>query len=548
MLGTRSEVSAARLWLIVASAAVAAVFGAIGFAEYLPTRDEFADATGSDIAYYTAQLFVLSPTPLERPGPLNGWLEIARFLAPLTTILAVIEAVRVLLRDRIRAWVAAHSRGHAVVTGDSPAAVAIARRLAETRRVVLIGSLGAADLIRRHRVLVVAGDPADEATLRASGVQRAATVYTCAPDSARNAAVALVARKLTREPLAVYAQVRDGELVTALRARRLGSEGDAGFRLDFFALDELAARVLLDEHPPRPPDGGAASVAIVGFGSFARAVLLELVRRHHHGACRLSVTVVTGDSDAVREFRAAHALVARGCDLVDEPSVPAGGVTQLYVCASDTEETLRIGLGQLRAGTPLVVMCLGQRSAFGDALAPAGVFDDARGKLAVFGILDAACDPELLEHDLVDRLARALHERYLRTSRAQGDTPATNRYLRPWAELPPEIKRSNYQQAEHVGVKLDAIDAVVVPAVHGSEPFGYRDGELTRLAKLEHDRWVTEKRAQGVEYGPQRVEGRFHPDLRRWEDLPQASRDKDLDFVAHLPELLAGNGLDILRL
>ncbi len=438
--------------------------------------------------------------------------------------------------------------GHAIVTGDTPAAVALARRLAKRagQRIVLIGSLGAEDLGRRHRVHVVAGDPADAETLLAAGVKRAATVYSCAADSAQNAAVALVARDKHERPIAVYAQVRDGELVTALRARRLGAEGDANFRLDFFSLENLAARVLLDEEPPRLPDGSAASVVIIGFGLFARAVIEELAARQQDSPGRVSVTVVTDDSDEVRDFRAGHALGARGFVVVDQPTVPTlRGDALVYVCLEDTDEALRVGLGLVRTGTRRVVMCLGERSALGDAIAPTGVFDDARRKLAVFGILDAACDPDLLTHDLVDQLARALHERYLQTS---GEIPETNPNMRPWGELTRGTKQSNYQQAEHIGIKLDAIDAVVVPAVPGSAPFAYRDGEIERLARMEHERWMAEKRSQHIRYGPERVEGRFHPDMRRWEDLPQDSRDKDISFVTYLPALLANHRLEILRL
>ena len=65
--------------------------------------------------------------------------------------------------------------------------------------------------------------------------------------------------------LATFAQVRDAEICVALRAQRIGTAGDARFRLDFFAIEDIAARVLLDKHPLAP--GGTPPVQVVIIGS-----------------------------------------------------------------------------------------------------------------------------------------------------------------------------------------------------------------------------------------------------------------------------------------
>src|SRR5207248_8625073 len=56
-------------------------------------------------------------------------LGIARFLAPAATVVAAVEAVRFSLSEQLRRWSAASASGHAIVTGDGPVAVALARRL-----------------------------------------------------------------------------------------------------------------------------------------------------------------------------------------------------------------------------------------------------------------------------------------------------------------------------------------------------------------------------------------------------------------------------------
>jgi hypothetical protein len=147
---------------------------------------------------------------------------------------------------------------------------------------------------------------------------------------------------------------------------------------------------------------------------------------------------------------------------------------------------------------------------------------------------------------MLGRAARAIHDNYVENCRKAGDTPATNASMRAWAELPAYLQESNFAQAEHIGVKLRAVGAVLSTSPPAT-PFTFRDGEVLTLAKLEHRRWMHERRAAGFRWGPTR-EGNRHPDLVDWPNLPQDSRRKDIETVEQLPPLLAQAGLYITRL
>jgi hypothetical protein len=71
---------------------IAALLGYVGLTYYLNERPEYAGAEPFDRVYYSLQLFILSPTPLGGP-PYGPMLSIAMYLAPLTTVLAVLQAV-----------------------------------------------------------------------------------------------------------------------------------------------------------------------------------------------------------------------------------------------------------------------------------------------------------------------------------------------------------------------------------------------------------------------------------------------------------------------
>jgi hypothetical protein len=119
--------------------------------------------------------------------------------------------------------------------------------------------------------------------------------------------------------------------------------------------------------------------------------------------------------------------------------------------------------------------------------------------------------------------------------------------LRPWEELPDDLKESNRAQAMHVGEKLAELGCIMVPAFDPSLTFEYRDeDEVLVLARLEHDRWMRERLGRGYEYGPVR-EGRFHPDLVPWEELSERAREKDVQAVRNIPAMLTAVGFQVLR-
>src|SRR5262249_1844441 len=179
------------------------------------------------IVFLDIQLSVRKAAPAAGPGPIPVPLGIARFLAPAATVVAAVEAVRFSLREQLRRWSAASASDHAIVTGDGPVAVELARRLADGgyRKVVLVRATPpGCDEGGSRRLLEVFGDPSDAETLRAAGVGRADELYACAEDSTTNAATALRAREFSRahdRKLTTFAQVRDAEICVALRAQRI---------------------------------------------------------------------------------------------------------------------------------------------------------------------------------------------------------------------------------------------------------------------------------------------------------------------------------------
>jgi uncharacterized membrane protein len=154
---------------------------------------------------------------------------------------------------------------------------------------------------------------------------------------------------------------------------------------------------------------------------------------------------------------------------------------------------------------------------------------------------------------VTERLARAIHDDYgaIRESGEEAavtgrQAPAGAASLGSWDELPEEFKESNRAQARQIGEKLAAIGCLMVPAFDPTLEFIFDDDELQLLARLEHERWMQERTAQGFELGPAR-HGRVRPDLVPWERLSDEARAMNIQAVRRIPEMLNRVGFQVLR-
>jgi RyR domain-containing protein/TrkA family protein len=538
------------------------VVGYVGMYSYLTLHAEFAHSP-LDVLYSTLQLFVLEPPPLDAEDPLPWTLQFARFAAPAVAIYALIETTRLLLTAEIRRLRARESRHHTVVCGDGPAAQALIGKLHAAGRRVVVVTTTPATMTGYPRVLHVTGDPRDPKVLRAAGVHRAEVLYACEAGSFTNTGIVMAAHTLaetTPGVLRAYALIPDLDLCTALRARRLGMPDPPGLRLDFFNLDQLAARVLLDRYPVEE----CLPITLIGLDDFGLALIVELARRWRLRVPStqppLPVTVVDSRAETILPvLRRRYEFVDANLDLrtVDPGHldqgvyVPADPPHRVYVCHHDEDLTLKTALTALRLWTraPKSMVIRVEQGMVGAAFDGLNLLENLNGTLHVFAVTDEAGDPRLIGEDLIEQLARAIHEDYLHECLIRGDSPHGNTAMVAWDELPASLRKANCGQAADIGRKLKAIDGVLAPRVDPEFAFAFTPQEIERLAVMEHQRWVRERVADGWTYDTLRDDaGKHHPDLEDWSRLPEPSREKDRAAVRSLPGILATTGFQIVRM
>jgi hypothetical protein len=143
-----------------------------------------------------------------------------------------------------------------------------------------------------------------------------------------------------------------------------------------------------------------------------------------------------------------------------------------------------------------------------------------------------------IDDAVIDTLARATHENYLADQGSDGPQ---------WANLREDLREANRAQIRAIPEKLASIWASIEQGTP-SEPFAFTPAELERLAKVEHRRWMAQRRRAGWVYAAVRDDRRKqHPMIVEWERLPEYERDKDRRVVSRIPDLLARVGMHIVR-
>ena len=151
-------------------------------------------------------------------------------------------------------------------------------------------------------------------------------------------------------------------------------------------------------------------------------------------------------------------------------------------------------------------------------------------------------------------LARMLHAAYVRNQEEQGIRPETNASMVPWDDLPDNLRESNRRQADHIAVKLRAVDCHLVPTDDWDiPPFAFTHDDVEKLARQEHERWMAERFDENWTYdpGPKNNERKTSPFLVSWDELkPEKEggpdpRDWDRAAVEAIPATLARAGFRI---
>lgn len=510
---------------------------------------------------YSVMLLFAGEGDWTRGVSLPWQLEVARFLAPLSLLGS---AVLLFVRGAWRAMANTAARfykDHIVLVGlnaygwqfvqscrDAGRRVVVVEIDAENRWVAECESLG---------VAVIFGDALDEDVLKRAGIAGARHLVIITSDDGINVEVTLRAKRLLQslrdvppwftrwyslrgaDALKIHLHLADTLLATRLEGYPKFFRSPEIAEVMFFNVYELSARVLFREQFMELYADVLAMpqvhIAIFGFAPMAQQVLLWAARGGHFAnfqPIRLSVFTQNHDEHA-RTFRSAYPRLDEVCDLsfyeanlleeefIERLSPEAlSSVTTYIVSLDDDQRSLNVALmlrsailKQLGQNAPIMVE-MRRSDGLAQLLESRTGLPELPDGLYPFGMLDEILDVENIIDERLDDFAHAIHEAYLHTLPSDARRTAAQQ---PWNLLPEFYRKENRLKADHLDVKLRAIRCVLIP---GQQPFDFSPAELSRLAHMEHNRYVAGRVSFGWRFGEVRNDlAKISPFLRSWEQL-----------------------------
>jgi len=568
-------------WQVVATMwAAATVLGYIGFANYYTQIHE--EHTSYDFLYLTVQLFVLQSGWVQ--GSVNWQLELARFLAPMSTVYAAVVGIAALFRDQFQTLMARFIRNHIVICGLGRRGSLLALRFLEKgHQVIVVERDQANERINEYKTrggIVLIGDASDVEMLRAAGVDRAFCLIAVSGDDGINAEIAVDARTLVKDrngkPLTCAVQIDDLDLCRVLRGHELHMGKPETFRLEFFNSYIIGARALLEKHPPFDiASDTAPRIMVIGVGRFGESLVTRMALmwrdRHRESGVRLELKLVDKTApEKKRLLLLRNPFLDKICDLhsvpmdVRSPEFLEGrflfnseGICELshiFVCLDNDSLSVSTGLALLKRlsghSVPIVVR-MSREGGVGILLHSADQKSEGFGSLSVFGTLEQTCVPELVLGGTQEFLAQAICAEYLEMNNRETQVDPRFVSFSSWQSVPDDIKDLYRRLAGQIGRMLGQIGCTVEPLSEwNAEQLRFDAQEEEILAVSVYEFYSKEYHRGGLKYLPRlrAVTESGDDDPCAWEACPEEVKETYRDIVRMLPAFLGKVDFQVYRL
>jgi voltage-gated potassium channel Kch len=573
---------------LAACAAGTVVFGTIGSLEL--QRGESGVASFSNALYQAFQLFALHTPHFDRPVPWT--LDVGRWLGAASTVLAVMEFAGHALREELTLLRLSRLQGHVIVCGLGRKGLATVRCLVNAgKRVVVIEKASTPDMVEACRALgahVLTGDATNPDILKTARVNYAQSLIALCPEDSTNCDIAALACRLrvdsphVASPLQCRIQVSDAEARKTLDELLTRGEAQGKTVVRFFDSFDPEARQLLVHDLPLDHDGIKAGdkrqvhLIILGFGRMGRTLAIRAAQLGVFAqAGRLKISVIDRKAELhEKELSFHHTHFGEVCDiefhqfeaispetlkLLKDWCARRDAVTSVAVCFDNEQRALEIALQLeplIASNDVRVAVRFSCQSGLARLIKETGTGVKGQLRFRPLGMDERTGGRCGLGHDPAEQFARQIHGAYVKMRRSEAgqdaeklEKLAKDAALKDWDDLTEDFRESNRQQADHIFIKLRALDMEVADAGDKRAAVTeFTPDQVEILSELEHRRWLAERRIANWTLAPLKDEiRRENPNLVAWEKITEDIKDYDRETVRLIPSLLAGAGRTIVR-
>lgn len=555
--------------LLVLSSVCSFVAAFIGFGG---VEGDYSIATR---AYLALRLFTLEGGDISGPVPLG--VEIARWLAPATTLGGIYAAAHTFFSKlwgslRLR-WI----RHHTVVFGGGEKGCALAAELAQESgaQVVLVDPVEspAIDVLRKQGVLVIQGDGCDSGVMQEVGLSRASRLVCVTGDDRTNIGITLAAAESlpaerASQPLEIHTHVSDVASRNILqRSQILDLKNDLRHHIRLFNCHANRVRLALEECPlewdSRTGLRDQEVHLVIGvLGPLEKAMVVHAAHIghfRHGGKLHVHLVSIRAKSDEavlLKEYPGFRNSANLDFTTLEESDDFVETVAKAASCWS-SNSLITVLLGGTPEAALADALLLGERLKNGPCLR---VLIDTKGHGGIRSIvaknpnliswirflpeLTAAVGRNAVFQESLDAVARRIHETWkqgtdqrILKADSEGDLVTAKKHrekdtYRAWEDLTEEQKDANRLAADHIAVKFRAVgvDRDSGPSLRVA--WGGLDArQLDVLCRMEHERWAAPLWMAGWIAGERNDVLGLHPNLVPYDELDEGTRNYDLEQV-----------------
>jgi len=532
----------------------------------------------------------------------NGWLAVARIIAPAATLSAIYNLCANMIAQHWRRLRLTRLGGHTVIIGAGERGSAFFEH--ESRLVPACVVIDADATVLSSsaygRQFAILGDARDSRVLALANIARACRVFIACGSDALNLEIAdraaaqlrdaqsLAGTASAPEPMIILVGIESGALVRQLdREDRFARPPNVAPAVELLAfnLARLAARELLRRYPlvdlAQLRGRERIHLVLIGWSSFVVELLEQLTRLWPvPGWTRPLVHLLIADAAAVhRELEVVHPEILAGLTL-EVLLIPLGQstglvpapllaqietaeapVTAVIVDQGDDAANVGAALGlrerTLAAGQWLapIFVPLTRRGSLWQLLEQNADHADPAVRVVPVGAREDLCAFEAIAGARV-ALAKRLHQSYRELCRQHAaQRPAADQFSgsdsdQPWGRLHQTYRQATLRAVDHVPFKLFAaglyceFDRVETLELASRATLIADAAALERLAACEHRSWEMDRYLEGWRPGPFKdLQRRWNPYLGvPYEQLDERVKDYDRAQIRALERELQSSG------
>ena len=544
-----------------------------------------------DLLYLSLQLFVLqsgAEVPIN-----NGYLQVARFFAPILTLSVFALAIAV-IHEQIKKFRLKSMKNHFIVCGLGYLGLEIARYYAREKKDVVVIEKDPKNpniqTIRDCEIPIVLGDATQEKFLDMVHIKEARDIYLVTGDDSINAEIAVKCSDIIdqsgKKSLCGHIHLENKDLWQAFGTCSSPASHPAACHsmpMEFFNLYQIAGFCILSRHKPFSVEeirSGSVNILIIGLGRLGENLLVRIAKMWKNAENRgkkVHITCIDIDGEKkknallwkYRDIREWCNLSIISLDLTSQEFLQSeilsenthlGVYSRAYVCLHNSSisalTALRLAHNPRYKNTEIIV-----RATYDDGITR--IFSCLKQKKSIenvniFPIVSSDCCLDMIVHGvnllekkyIREHIARVHHENYRTMRFNEGAIRGTDPALEPWDLLEEDLKESNRQQADHIKDQFRLMNIGLTIFPEWPEPlFRFTPDEIEGLAEAEHKRWMKEKIDAGWKFGPIRDYNlKESPYLIEYKELPENVKERDRNPFRSIPAVLAEFDLKIIRL